>query len=117
MTIEYDIEPVAKPRMTRSDKWRKRPIVEHYRAFVTECRLKRVTFADHGAIITFVLPMPDSWSDAKKDTFEGTKHFGTPDLDNLMKALSDAVYSDDSCIWDYRVTKLWGRTGKIIVEQ
>ena len=26
----YPVEPVAKPRMTRSDRWKKRPVVEKY---------------------------------------------------------------------------------------
>lgn len=31
--IILDIEPVAKPRMTKKDKWAKRPCVMKYRAY------------------------------------------------------------------------------------
>ena len=39
-----------------------------------------------------------------------------PDLDNLIKAIGDAVYQNDSAIWDIHTTKRWGREGKIIVK-
>jgi hypothetical protein len=58
----YDIEPIGKPRMTRSDKWKKRPEVMRYRAFCDEVRLRKLTMPESGAHVTFVLPMPASWS-------------------------------------------------------
>lgn len=67
--------------------------------------------------VTFVLPMPDSWSLKKKKAMDGKAHMNVPDLDNLLKALGDAVYGDDSGIWDVRVTKRWGYEGKIIIEE
>jgi Holliday junction resolvase RusA-like endonuclease len=39
-----------------------------------------------------------------------------PDLDNCLKALSDAIYTNDSGIYDIHVTKLWGKEGKIKIE-
>ena len=53
-TIEIDICPVAKPRMTQSDKWRERPAVVKYRAFADELRLK-VNLADFRLSGSFVV--------------------------------------------------------------
>lgn len=38
----YDITPIGKPRMTRADKWKKRPAVMRYRAFCDEARLRKI---------------------------------------------------------------------------
>ncbi|EKM5743478.1 RusA family crossover junction endodeoxyribonuclease [Enterobacter kobei] len=38
------------------------------------------------------------------------------DLDNLTKSLLDALFEDDSHIWDARTSKVWGETGMIIIE-
>lgn len=38
------------------------------------------------------------------------------DKDNLEKALLDAIFDDDSRIWDGRVTKVWGVKGQIIIK-
>ena len=37
--ITLNIKPIAKPRMTRSDKWKKRKCVLDYRIFCDELRL------------------------------------------------------------------------------
>ncbi|MDR9934857.1 RusA family crossover junction endodeoxyribonuclease, partial [Enterobacter cloacae] len=39
-----------------------------------------------------------------------------PDLDNLPKALLDALFEDDAPIWDARASKIWGETGMIMIE-
>ena len=102
--------------MTRQDKWKKRPCVVNYWAFVDECKLKRLTFPASGADITFVIPMPKSWSNKEKIKMDGQPHIHKPDLSNLLKALEDAVYKNDSMIWNYKsLTKIWGYTGMIII--
>jgi Holliday junction resolvase RusA-like endonuclease len=37
----------------------------------------------------------------------GQAHQQKPDADNMIKALMDALFSDDAHIWDFRVTNLW----------
>ncbi len=111
--MRYQITPVPKPRQTQSDKWNKRPSVMRYRAFADEVRLSKIVIPESGLHITFVLPMPDSWSKKKQDRMEGEAHQQKPDLDNLIKALLDALFHDDSHIWDFRVTKTWGVEGAI----
>ncbi len=119
-TREYPITPVAKPRMSRRDKFLNPPreCVSQYRRFANTCRLYKVKLPFSGVHVTFILPMPDSWSEKKKKLFDGKPHQlkRKNDWDNLGKALSDAIYGEDSMIWDIHVTKRWGRSGKIIVE-
>ena len=115
--MEYLITPIAKPRMTQRDKWLKRPCAMEYWNFRDQCRLKRVKFPCEEAHVTFVLPMPDSWSPKEKIKMEGKKHQSAPDVDNLLKGLADAVYKNDSCVWDVRITKIWGYEGKIVIKE
>ena len=115
--MEYDITPVTKPRMTRRDKWKKRKCTSQYWAFKDEVRLNGLSIPESGYHIIFILPMPRSWSEKKKLKMDGKPHQQTPDKDNLEKALLDAVYDNDCRVWDGRVSKIWGREGKIIVKE
>lgn len=114
----YNIRPVPKPRMTRSDKWKKpmRPNVSRYFAFKDECRLKNVEVPESGARVIFYMPMPKSWSKKKKTEYVLTPHRQVPDVDNLCKALLDALFGDDSHVYDIRVSKYWDYEGSIGVE-
>ncbi|MCP3681572.1 MAG: RusA family crossover junction endodeoxyribonuclease [bacterium] len=109
----YPITPVPKPRQTRSDKWKKRPCVMRYRAFADEVRARGVKFPESGAKITFLVPMPKSWSKQKKEIYNHQPHQQTPDLDNLVKALLDAIYSSDSGVYSFSVRKCWSYEGAI----
>lgn len=113
----YPIVPMGKPRMTRADKWKKRPEVMRYRAFCDEVRIRGVVLPVAGAHVTFILPMPASWSKKKRAEMNGKPHQVKPDKDNLEKALLDALFENDAHIWDLRVTKLWGESGQIIIEE
>ena len=108
----YDITPVAKPRMTQRDKWKKRPVVLHYHAFKDEVRLKRVEIPQPCKII-FYVPMPKSWTKRDRALMYRKPHTKTPDIDNYLKALFDAVYEDDSHIWNVHAIKLWHEKGGI----
>lgn len=111
----YQIVPTAKPRMTQRDKWNKRPATDKYWCFKDEVRLKKVN-CPNGSKITFIVPMPKSWSKKKKAELIGKGHKQKPDIDNYLKALLDAIYDDDSHIWDIHAVKRWGESGQIIIE-
>ncbi|MEL4014370.1 RusA family crossover junction endodeoxyribonuclease [Dryocola clanedunensis] len=113
----YPIAPLGKPRMTRADRWKKRPEVMRYRAFCDEVRLHNVQLPESGFHVTFIIPMPPSWSKKKRQQYDGQPHQSKPDMDNLMKALMDAIYEDDAHIWDGHITKRWGETGQIIIQE
>ena len=103
-------KPEPKPRMTRSDKWKKRPIVQRYYAYCN--LLKMVDNLLSGRItrimktgkvdLTFYLPIPKS---RKKTNKEGDPHQVTPDIDNFCKAVLDAICDNDSHIYELRARK------------
>jgi Holliday junction resolvase RusA-like endonuclease len=110
----YPIKPMAKPRMTRSDKWKQRACVVRYRAFKDEC--KRQGLVVHDSVdVTYVVPMPASWSAKKRAQMSGRPHQQKPDLDNFDKALLDAVFIDDSHVWQLHSRKVWGEQGSIMI--
>lgn len=111
--MKYPITPVPAPRMTKSDKWKKRPCVMRYFTFRDEIIKNGITIQESGTHIIFTMPMPNSWGAKKKKLWNGKAHQSKPDIDNLLKALFDAVFKDDSHIWDFRVTKVWGYKGEI----
>lgn len=113
--MRYLIEPVPKPRMTQRDKWKKRECVLRYRKFKDLVRLRRVRLPQPCHIV-FWLPMPASWKAPERAQMAGTAHQQKPDLDNLLKALLDAVHADDAHLHDIHVEKRWGYVGCIDVE-
>ena len=114
--LAYDITPMGKPRMTRSDSWKQRPVVMRYWQFKDKCREQGLMVPESGAHLVFVLPMPKSWSKKKRAEMNGQPHQSKPDVDNITKACLDAVYKDDAHVWDIRTSKVWGETGQIIVK-
>lgn len=99
--------------MTRADAWKKRPAVLRYRAFRDDVRAHQVVFGN-GDRVTFWLPMPESWSEVKRVRQDGQPHQQRPDIDNLLKALLDAIYDDDAAIWHIGgAQKRWARDGAI----
>jgi Holliday junction resolvase RusA-like endonuclease len=109
----FIITPVTKPRQTRADKWKQRPCVMRYRAFADAVRQVGVEIKVSGEHVEFHLPMPKSWSKKKHAEMLGKPHQQTPDVDNLLKALMDAVHKDDCHIWDIRASKVWSDIGMI----
>lgn len=108
------INPVPKPRMTRSDKWKKRKCVLEYRAFCDELRLKHPNPLPINVQIDFILEIPQS---KKKSIMSGWAHQQKPDLDNLVKAVLDALCEDDSHIARLHASKVWGETPCIIIKE
>jgi Holliday junction resolvase RusA-like endonuclease len=107
------IKPCAKPRMTRSDKWKKRPAVLKYWQFCDELREKTKDLAlGNRARIIFYIKMPNSWSVKKKNALNGKPHDQKPDLDNMIKVL-DALFKDDSKIYSIHAEKYWSNEDSI----
>lgn len=118
--VVFNLTPVAKPRMTQSDKWNPRPATAKYWGFKSQlCSLARRKGFELGESfrVTFYLPMPKSWSKAKRARMEGTKHNQKPDLSNCLKALEDSLLpDDDSGVWSVEMRKLWAIEGRIVIE-
>lgn len=118
--IRFDVCPMAKPRMTKSDAWKGRKVVADYWEF--KARLKaaagRADYRLGQAIrVVFVVQMPRSWPRKRKTVLAGEPHTGKPDIDNLTKALMDSLApGDDSYVWKLDAEKRWGETGCILIE-
>ena len=123
-----NIPPCPKPRMTKADRWRKRPSVLKFFAFrdaVRQYKTSNVVLqsAYHSNNlefdsfeIEFHVPMPKSWSKTKREDKDGTPHQQRPDLDNYLKAWKDSVYDEDAIVWKVKASKLWtDGTGHILV--
>lgn len=71
------------------------------------CDLNQIKIPESGAHIIFYMPVPASWRPGKKQLHNLQPHKSKPDLDNLIKALKDAIFKEDKCIWDYHLSKVW----------
>lgn len=112
------VTPVAKPRQTRADVWKKRPAVVRYRAFADKLRAEAkrtgLTPPADGMEMIFFLPMPKSWSEKKRQKMNHAPHQSKPDLDNLVKAVLDALCDEDCHIWRLRgASKRWAHEGVV----
>src|SRR6202000_3278 len=112
----YAITPVPKPRMTRSDSWKKRPAVLRYWAFKDKVRELGIELQSP-CKITFYIPMPESWSKRKRADFNGKPHMNSGDVDNFLKGIFDAVFDEDAHMWSVWAEKYWSETGYITVEK
>lgn len=113
----YDITPIPKPRLTHQGRFSDR--AKRYYKYCNDLNMMNLKINECGSHIVFVLPMPKSWSgrirDALRDTPHKTKN--SNDVDNLVKAVMDAVFKNDGHVWDIRASKFWGDDGAIYVKK
>ena len=114
----FHVTPCPAPRMSQRDRWAKRPCVLRYFAYrdaVQAQAFEQAFRLPADLAVTFVLPMPASWSAKRRRLADGLAHQGRPDLDNLCKAFLDAMASEDGYVWRLRAEKRWGIKGKVVV--
>ena len=114
--MRLQVEPIAKPRMTQADKWRRRPCVIDYRSYCDFLRASGAELPERVAL-AFELPMPRSWSKKKRDRMNGEPHQQRPDLDNLVKAVLDALAGEDSYVHTLTASKRWALRGSVTIEE
>lgn len=102
--------------MSRQDAWRKRPSVTRYWNFKAHCKLLDLKLPEGAFRIDFILPMPNSWSEKKRALMRHKPHQQKPDVDNLLKAIFDAVFEDDCHIAQVQSCKWWGDIGCIYIQ-
>ncbi len=51
--------------------------------------------------------IPKSCSKKEKAEYKGEPHQQRPDRDNIDKGILDALFGDDSIVWDGRMRKFW----------
>lgn len=116
--FKLDVAPHSAPRMVRSDKWKKRPIVESYFAHRDELRLK-CNLAGYKLQeilnIIFIVDMPKSWSNKRRADMQYKLHQQRPDRDNFLKAFQDSFIGDDGFVADGRTLKIWGNKAEILI--
>ena len=110
------ITPVGKPRMTRRDKWMVRPCVKKYRDYSDVLKLHAIHFQKSSSLfIRFEMPMPNSWSKKKKKEMHQKPHQQKPDIDNLVKAVLDSLFHDDSHVFYINAFKTWSNEGSVFL--
>lgn len=104
------LAPMGKPRMTQRDKWKKRPCVERYRAWMDSARPfipKDLPENPSGLSWKAYFPLPKSYSQKKRDILSGTLHREKPDRDNIDKGVCDFLFKQDKGIAFGRLEKFW----------
>ena len=112
------IDPMGKPRMSRADRWRKRPCVVKYFAYsnrIKEAMLLQGFVPSDKLIFVFDIMMPKSWSKKKKDKMLGEPHQQKSDIDNILKGVLDSMIKKDETVWKICASKRWSAKGQIIV--
>ena len=98
----YRGDIMGKVRMSKADRWRKRPCVMKYWEFKDRlvAQAKEQKF-ELGNILhmEFIIEMPKSWSKKKKEAMFMKPHQNKPDIDNIVKGLMDALKDSDSDVW------------------
>lgn len=120
MEYEFNLTPIGKPRMTQRDKWLNPP-----REAILKYRLSKQAMEAYAMMTKFSLkdklecvfhlPMPESWSNKKKERMALTPHQSKPDLDNILKFVMDTLLpQSDSNVHTIVAKKIWDFEGKII---
>lgn len=118
LLFHYKGPVMGKPRMTRRDAWKKRPVIVRYYEYKDALReaAERAKYHPEEELdIMFSIQMPKSWSKKKKEEFYNKPHKQRPDVDNLVKAYLDILLEEDSHVWHINATKYWGHENEIFI--
>lgn len=66
--------------------------------------------------MAFYFPMPPSWTVKEHDNMNGKPHRQSPDGDNCLKAVLDAIFAQDAAVSDSFIMKRWCRPGDERIE-
>lgn len=115
LTIIVLGNPIPKPRMGKSDIWKKRPIVVKYWEWADKIRKaatgdpsKYLNACDYDFVyMVFHLPIPPSTPKARATLLTGQHHKVRPDLDNLIKGVLDSLFEKDSPVCSIHAEKFY----------
>jgi Holliday junction resolvase RusA-like endonuclease len=129
--ITIDIEPIPQPRhrvtsiggRARTYLPTKHPVHQYKRAIAEAVKdwPKYGKGVPLSLELWFWLPMPASWSKRKQAANLWKPHTQKPDIDNLTKAVMDAMsgcWHDDCQVADLTVRKRWctsGEGGRVLI--
>lgn len=97
-----NLRPAGLKRLLRLERYN-----QYKQDLLALSKQKGFTFPYQGAHIKFYVPVPRSWSQKKKKAYHSKLHLGKPDVDNMLKAFLDSLFTEDKHIADVRVTKFW----------
>lgn len=108
-TRTASVIPMGAPRMTRRDRWKRRPIVLRYFAFRDALRAECAGHPIDPHEVSWVAYMqfPNSYTKARRERLRGQPHQTKPDRDNIDKAVLDTLFPDDSRVSDGHLRKVW----------
>lgn len=97
------LRPSGLKRLLRIEKYNNYKI-----SLLAEAKAKGFKIPHQGASIKFFIPVPKTWSKKKKKQYHQTLHQSRPDLDNLLKAMTDSLCEEDKYIAHYgELAKYW----------
>ena len=111
-------DPMGKPRMTRRDVWKKRPVVLRYREYCDRIRAAggKIPNNAYSIIVFAYIAMPSSWSKKRQAEMDGQLHRQKFDADNCVKAVMDALFKEDSMVAGCCCWKFWCKQGQARTE-
>ncbi|MDA7028481.1 RusA family crossover junction endodeoxyribonuclease [Bacillus sp. CLL-7-23] len=127
ITLNIPITPMGAVRMTGRGKFVNKNAQRYlaYKDFIkweAKKQMKNEPF-ELGALhvdITFVMPIPKSWSKKKQQQSIRTLHTKKPDIDNLVKGVFDALnkiaWKDDNQVSKVTACKKYGEKPGIEVQ-
>ena len=114
----YQGDVIGKPRMTQSDRWKRRECVDRYYSFkdsiVLQAKKENFILGNDLSIVVG-LKMPESWSKKKKSELLSKPHQSKPDIDNICKAIFDSLKDKDQTIYSVTIKKFWSNESSIII--
>ena len=116
--VMFNVEVMGKPRMTRADAWKKRPVVLRYWRYKDELRrqAKQLKYIPGYELnVSFFIPCPKSWSKKKVAEMAGKPHQQKPDIDNILKGFMDCLLDEDKKVWNITANKYWMIGGQGII--
>lgn len=102
---------IPKDKLSHSGLKRKKRL-ERYNQYKVDlksmCRIKGFDMPLQGCSIKFYIPMPKSWRYWQRAVMNGTLCLNRPDLDNLLKAVLDSLFTEDGHIAQFdELVKFW----------
>ena len=118
--IYIQTDPVTAPRQSQSSRWKPTPHIQRYRCYRDELRIRcnaaKFTLSDQIEMI-FYLPMPKSWSKRRKLQMDNQPaKSNSKDIDNLAKAVMDALLPQDRHVWRIVASKFWAYSGGVHIK-
>ena len=109
--------PIGKPRMTQRDRWKQRPIVLKYYEKKDQLIETVGEIQSQRLRLIFLFEPPKSWSRKRREAALQNPKTTRPDVDNLVKAVLDSLYKEDSVVYEIQAIKLWWSYSATIIQE